>query len=254
MKMLAASLALLSAALAACAAEWDHYQVILDRHPFGALSSINTNAMPDFAKNLRLSSIWMARGQYRAGFEDNTDKIKRDYVIGRGEMSEDGIELVEVNVADESAIIRKGTETATLHVQAGISTNMPIVNVPGMTPGAGNTGNPWRDFYERYRQRHQQDGGAGQPPFPMPGGPGGPGGGTFTMGPGGGGAFSVSGGAQGQPIIIQMQAAAQTDKAAALADKAAARASKYSGQSNTDGNSDASGSGLPRSSHKHTRQ
>jgi len=191
----------------------------------------------------------MARGQYRAGFEDNTDKIKRDYVISRGEMSEDGIELVDVNVADESAIIRKGTETATLHVQAGVSTNMPIVNVPGMTPGGGNTGNPWRDFYERYRQRHQQDGSAPQPPFPMP--PGGPGGGTFQMGPGGGGAFSVSGGAQGQPIIIQMQAAAQNAQAADRAGKYSAQWGKNSknGKGGDGGNSE-----VPRSSHsKHNR-
>jgi hypothetical protein len=244
MKMLVASLVMLAAASTVRAAEWDHYQVILDRHPFGALTSINTNATPDFAKNLRLSSIWMAHGQYRAGFEDNTDKIKRDYVINRGEMSEDGIELVEVNVADESAVIRKGAETATLHVQAGVSTNMPVVNVPGMPPqpGGANSGNPWRDFYERYRQRHQQDGSAPQPPFPMP--PGGPGGGTFQMGPGGSGAFSVSGGAQGQPIIIQMQAAAQTDKAAA-------RASKYSGQSKA--GTDSGSTDVPRSSHKHGR-
>ncbi|MCX7007779.1 MAG: hypothetical protein NTY53_11125 [Kiritimatiellaeota bacterium] len=242
MKMLV-SLALLSAALITRAAEWDHYQVILDRHPFGALENINTNAIPDFAKSLRLSALWMAHGQFHAGFEDNTDKIKRDYVLSRGELSEEGIELVDVNVADESAVIRKGTETATLHVQAGASTNMPIVNVPGMPPGAGNTGNPWRDFYERYRQRHQQEGGGGQPPFPMPGGPGG---GTFTMGSGGGGAFSVSGGAQGQPTIIMMQAPA--------ASPGTTKASKYSGQSSKgvdSGTSDAGGAAVPRSSHKH---
>jgi len=202
MKWFAASLALLTVALVARAAEWDHYQVILDRHPFGALTAINTNVMPDFAKSLRLSAIWMAHGQCRAGIEANTDKIKRDYVLSRGELSEDGLELVDVNVTDEAAVIRKGVETATLHVQAGASTNMPVVNVPGMPPqpGGSSSGNPWRDFYERYRQRHQQEGGAPSPPgFPMQGG------GTFQMGPGASGAISVMGGAQGQPIVIQMQ-------------------------------------------------
>jgi len=50
MKRLIASLALLSAALTVRAAEWDHYQVILDRHPFGALATVNTNAIPDFPR------------------------------------------------------------------------------------------------------------------------------------------------------------------------------------------------------------
>ena len=241
MKWFAASLALLTAALTARAAEWDHYQVILDRHPFGALAEVNTNVILDFAKSLRLSAIWMARGQCRAGIEDNTDKLKRDYVLARGELSEDGIELVEVNVTDESAVIRKGAETATLHVQAGASTNMPVVNVPGMPPqpGGANTGNPWRDFYERYRQRHQQVGGAGGPqppmPFPMQGG------GTFQMGPGGSGTINVSGAAAGQPIVIQMQAPV---------DPSAAKASKYSAQAAADAGG---GGGFSRSSHKHTR-
>ncbi len=203
MKKLVASLALLTLALTARAAEFDHYQVILDRHPFGALTSVNTNVLPDFAKSLRLSAIWMAHGQCRAGIEDNTDKIKRDYVLSRGELSEDGLELLEVNVAEESAMIRKGAETATLHVQAGISTNMPAVNVPGMPPQpGGSSGNPWRDFYERYRQRHQEAGQGGPTPpvFPMQM----QGSGTFQMGPGASGAISVMGGAQGQPIVIQM--------------------------------------------------
>jgi hypothetical protein len=203
MKGFAASLALLTAALVVRAAEWDHYQVILDRHPFGALTAVNTNVMPDFAKSLRLSAIWMAHGQSRAGIEDNTDKIKRDYVLSRGELSEDGLELLDVNVAEESAVIRKGTETATLHVQAGASTNMPVVNVPGMPPqpGGSSSGNPWRDFYERYRQRHQEGGGAPPPPQGLPMMQSG---GTFQMGSGASGTISVMGGAQGQPIIIQM--------------------------------------------------
>ncbi len=199
MKLLV-SLAVLLAAFAARAAEWDHYQVILDRHPFGALTVAATNVTPDFAKSLRLSSIWMAHGQPRAGFEDSADKLKRDYVLSRGEISEDGVELVEVNIADEAAIIRKGAETATLHIQAGASTNMPMVNAPGMAPGgAGNPANPWREFYERYRQRHQQDGTAGPPPpFPMPTGPGGQGA-TFTIMPGAGGAMQIQASGMGMP-------------------------------------------------------
>jgi len=237
MKVLAVSLALLSATCLAHAAEWDHYQVILDRHPFGTLAVVNTNITPDFAKSLRLSSIWMAHGQPRAGFEDSADKIKRDFVIGRGEVSEDGVELVDVNVADEAAIIRKGNETATLHIQSGASTNLPVVGAPGMPPGAGgNPNNPWREFYERYRQRHQQDGSGGPAtPFPMPGGP--PGGGAFNMNGGG-----VSGGMQIQPSTVIMQNPAVD---------ASQRGLRSSGQM-----LDASGDGsmaAPTARRKHTR-
>lgn len=246
MKLLA-SLALLLAAFTARAAEWDHYQVILEKHPFGVLNSLNTNVTPDFAKSMRLCSIWMAHGQPRAGFEDTSEKIKRDYVLGRGEVSEDGIELVDVNVGDESAVIRKGPETATLHIQSGASTNLPVVGAPGMPPGAGSSGNPWRDFYERYRQRHQQDGGVGgPPPFPAPNGAQG---GPFTMGggPGGAGAFTVSGGAGGQPVIIQMQAA-PLDAAALKASK------KYNAQAAAEANAGASdGGGTAPRSKKHSR-
>lgn len=245
MRGFAASLALLTTvACIARAAEWDHYQVILDRHPFGALTAANTNVLPDFAKSLRLSAIWMAHGQCRAGIEDATDKIKRDYVLSRGELSEDGLELVDVNVTDESAVIRKGAETATLHVQAGASTNMPAVNVPGMPPqpGGASSGNPWRDFYERYRQRHQQEGGAGAPPppgFPMQGG------GTFQMGPGANGTISVmGGGAQGQPIVIQMQAPSKADQ---LRDRTSRSAVQMDSSSRADNGSS------QRSSHKHSR-
>jgi len=206
MKLLA-SLALLLAAFTARAAEWDHYQVILDRHPFGSLTVANTNVTPDFAKSLRLSAIWMAHGQPRAGFEDSADKLKRDFVLGRGEISEDGVELVEVNVADEAATIRKGNESATLHIQSGASTNMPVVGAPGMPPGGGNPGNPWREFYERYRQRHQQDGGGGPtPPFPMPGAQGGP---AFG---GGNTSFTITGGGAGQAPAVIMQSAGDANQ------------------------------------------
>lgn len=238
MKVLAVSLALLSAPCLAHAAEWDHYQVILDRHPFGTLAVVNTNITPDFAKSLRLSSIWMAHGQPRAGFEDSSDKIKRDFVLGRGELSEDGVELLDVNVADEAAVIRKGTETATLHIQSGASTNLPVVGampgMPGMPPGGGNPNNPWREFYERYRQRHQQDGGGNATtPFPMPGG-----GATFPMSGGG-----APGTLQVQPSAVILQNGAS--------DAMPAGRNRSSGQM-----LDASGDGstaAPTARRKHTR-
>ena len=169
MKIVAIGCVAAAVLLESRAAEWDHYQIILDRHPFGALRDA-TNNVPDYAKPLRLSAIWQARGQLRAGFEDSA--AKRNFVLGCGEKSEDGLELVEVHYADESVVIRKGTETAVMHLQAGASTNPPPPFIASMSgSAASSTNNPWREFYERYRSRRldERPGGATQPmPVAMP--------------------------------------------------------------------------------------
>ena len=167
------------------ATEWDHYQVILERHPFGTLKDA-TNNLPDYAKGLRLSAIWQIRGQPRAGFEDAV--AKRDFVLSRGETSEDGLELMEVHMADESVVIRKGAEVATMHIQAGASTNAQAMAALQAASSPGTAPNPWREFYERYRQRRQQEGG-GNPAQP-PSAPGGTSGQIETR-------------LDGQPIQIQ---------------------------------------------------
>jgi hypothetical protein len=137
-------------------AEWDHYQIILDRHPFGALRDA-TNNTPDYAKNLRLSAIWLVNGLPCAGFEDST--AKRDYVLHCGESTDDGLQLLEIHYADEAVVIRKGKELAILHLQVGASTNIPPINIgqTNLTGQAGANGNPWREFFERYRQRRREE-------------------------------------------------------------------------------------------------
>ncbi|TAN38586.1 MAG: hypothetical protein EPN23_02160 [Verrucomicrobia bacterium] len=141
--------------MAAHAAEWERYQVILDRHPFGALTAKDATVTPDYAKSLRLSAIWTVHGQLRAGFEDAA--VKRDFVLACGEKSEDGLELVEVRYADEAVVVRKGTETTVLHMQAGASTNTPLNIAPPPGSPAALTINPWREFYERYRSRRREE-------------------------------------------------------------------------------------------------
>jgi hypothetical protein len=153
-----AALFCVSAALvmAARAAEWERYQIILDRQPFGALAAKDaTNATPDYAKSLRLSCLWQVHGQPRAGFEDSA--TKKNFTLACGEKTDDGLELMEVRYADESVVVRKGTEVTVLRMQAGVSTNPPpqIAVAPG-GPTAP-TINPWREFYERYRQRRRED-------------------------------------------------------------------------------------------------
>ena len=147
-------LLLLCAAVSTGAKEWERYQVILDKHPFGELANV-TNAAPDFAKNLRLNALWQVFGQLRAGFEDSA--AKRDFVLSCGERAESGLELVSINFADESVVVRQGNEVAILRLQAS-----PVTNAPA--GDAATTANPWRTFYDRYRQRQQQDTASNQPP------------------------------------------------------------------------------------------
>ena len=163
--------------MAAHAAEWEYYQVVLDRHPFGALAAKDAAITPDYAKSLRLSALWHLHGQPRAGFEDSA--TKKNFTLACGEKSEDGLELVEVRYADEAAVVRKGTEVTVLHMQAGVSTNAPLnIAAPTGSPTAPTT-NPWREFYERYRQRRHEERNSNQvtrgmsygeamPPMPVP--------------------------------------------------------------------------------------
>jgi hypothetical protein len=160
------------------ATEWERYQVILDRQPFGTLAAKDATVTPDYAKSLRLSALWQVHGQPRAGFEDVSTKTNQSFVLACGEKSEDGLELVEVRYADEAVVVRKGTEVTVLHMQAGVSTNAPLnIAAPPGSPGAP-TVNPWREFYERYRQRRRDErgnnpaspampGGEAMPPMPM---------------------------------------------------------------------------------------
>ncbi|MCX7009609.1 MAG: hypothetical protein NTY53_20590 [Kiritimatiellaeota bacterium] len=142
------SVVLLGLALGAGAAEWSRYQVILDKHPFGTQVNL-TNTAPDFIKNLRLSALWHVRGQLRAGFADVA--TKRDFVLGCGERTDAGLELIEVRYADATVVLRQGGEVALLHLQAGA--------IP-----AGTAANPWNIFNDYSRHHHASDVTSDQPP------------------------------------------------------------------------------------------
>lgn len=149
------SVVLLSLVLGTGAKEWSHYQVILDKNPFGAQVD-STNATPDFARSLRLSALWQVRGQMRAGFEDVA--TKRDFVLGGGERTNFGLELIEIRYMESAVVLRQGNAVAFLRLQANAATPAPVgASIP-------TTANPWRAIQEDFHQHHPADGTNNQPP------------------------------------------------------------------------------------------
>lgn len=101
---------------------WDHYQIIVERNPFGKLGPEVTGETPDFAKNMRLCMLSKipdaanpGRFHIRAGFVGPA--ITNQFTVQEGELSEDGFSVEDVNYAEQSLKLRKGTETALFTVQ-----------------------------------------------------------------------------------------------------------------------------------------
>lgn len=114
---------------------WEHYQPIVDKNPFGRLGPAAATVMPDFAKNMRLCMLAKTpdranpgRVLARAGFVGPTPTSQ--FTVQEGELTEDGFSVEEVNYAEQSVKLRKGTETAVFTVQG-----LPVAtNGPGRVP------------------------------------------------------------------------------------------------------------------------
>lgn len=144
---------------------FERYQVILDRKPFGAAAAQDMTATivqpaPDsFAKNLKLSTIIeMDDGSIKVGFVDT--RSGKSYMMAAGE-SQDGIEVVTANWADEEAVLKQGDEMALIKFATG--------DVQAIAPGASprssagaNTGPARPTWEERRRARAAQP-----PPTPV---------------------------------------------------------------------------------------
>ncbi len=119
------------------APDFSRYAAILDRQPFGAPSAA-TQMPPEAPADsplaaLRLSAIVESLGGVRrAGLVDQ--RTGRSYYLAPGEVDE-GIELVSIQMAEESATLRWGGQTATLRLQAG--TPLPAGARAGVAPAAG---------------------------------------------------------------------------------------------------------------------
>jgi len=101
---------------------WVHYQPIVDKNPFGRLAPGTAAVIPDFAKSMRLCMLVKApdvshpgRFCLHAGFVGPA--ITNQFTVQEGELTEDGFSVEEVNYAEQSVKLRKGTETAVFTVQ-----------------------------------------------------------------------------------------------------------------------------------------
>lgn len=97
------------------------YEVIVARQPFGvpppppptnAPPAVNAApAVPPFHKSLELQVvIETTDGQKRVGFVNNHAKPPRTYMLYKGETSDDGITVADVDFEKECALLRRGTE------------------------------------------------------------------------------------------------------------------------------------------------
>ena len=141
--------------------DFGHYQIILDKNPFGSLGPAAPIVIPEYAKNLRLCGTARINNNFYAGFYESVSKT--DFLLKKGETSENGITLEDIDITNESAKISSAGLSTTLYVQAlPIPTNAPPGTVMGNSssmPVSSSSGqNPWAQFYQRYQQRHANDG------------------------------------------------------------------------------------------------
>ena len=115
----------MSAGFAWADGEFDRYQVILDRKPFGEPPPVHVQAppvdnTPPWAETYRLCSV----------YEDSNDRVqvalldiktKKPVMLTLGGGSIEGIELLSANVNDEQATLEKNGEAITMKLEASKS-------------------------------------------------------------------------------------------------------------------------------------
>ncbi|MDH3346338.1 MAG: hypothetical protein OEL75_04060, partial [Kiritimatiellaceae bacterium] len=98
------------------------YQIIIDKRPFGEeppdeAETVQVPLNESFARNLRLSMLFEgAGGDLRVGFIDSSQKGK-SYSLKVGE-SDDGIELVDIDINADEALLKKGNEVVLFKLKA----------------------------------------------------------------------------------------------------------------------------------------
>ena len=102
--------------------DFDKYQVILERKPFGVAPPPESTAPAitaenSFAKTLRMSALLeLDDGTMKIGLIDQ--QSNKSFYLQVGE-SEEGIELVSADYDAEEAVVRKGAEMAVIKLQSG---------------------------------------------------------------------------------------------------------------------------------------
>lgn len=130
------AISVLLAGYTACGAvvrDFDRYEIILNRRPFGdvpsdaelaAAAAPVAPAGPSFVDSLKMCAITSGGGALRVGFLDTKTTPPRTYFLFVGE-SEDGIEVVSADYDAETALLRKGGEERMLAMTLATSTAAP---------------------------------------------------------------------------------------------------------------------------------
>lgn len=146
-------------------ADFERYQVILNRKPFGVAPPpppVVPTISPEqsFARTIRMSALLeLEDGSIRVGLIDSQGN--KSFFLGVGEM-EDGIELVSASYKDEEAIIRKGSEMAVIKLASG--TIQPLS--PAEQKARLDSAQAQRVSYAQRRQERERQ--RQQPPPPPP--------------------------------------------------------------------------------------
>lgn len=150
--------------------EFERYQVILDRMPFGAAvaapvsDEAPTSALPTVgpggeALGLRASSlILIDGGDLRAGLVEV--KTSKSYFLSPGE-SQDGVKLVSADYDKEEIVIQRGVEMAVLQLKEASATEAKAAG-PAAAVTARLSFEERRKAYEEQRKAQT----AGQPAAP----------------------------------------------------------------------------------------
>jgi len=100
--------------MAAGSAPFSRYQVILDRHPFGAVTPVQQTQtapppaeIPPFVKDLRMCAVTENDAGVRVGFVNIASKPMDSYFLYIGETSDDGITVMDADFEKEGAKLRK---------------------------------------------------------------------------------------------------------------------------------------------------
>ncbi len=136
---------------------WDHYQIIVDKNPFGKMGPEPVGVTPDFAKNMRLCMLARTpdlsnpgRFHVHAGFVGPA--VTNQFTLREGELTEDGFSLEEVNYAEQSVKLRKGAETAVFTVQGlPVPTNALARAQLMMGPAPQLPPDAWKIYHEPHR-------------------------------------------------------------------------------------------------------
>jgi len=108
--------------------EFNRYEVILSRRPFGAAPAeeeprrqedVPPAPPPEFAANLKMCAITESGGRLRVGFTVAGAKSAGSHFLFVGESSEDGYEVMRADYEAETAVVRKDGQEVEIKMGGG---------------------------------------------------------------------------------------------------------------------------------------